>query len=1396
MLVRNPNDFKCIRLGVASPETIRFWSHGEVKKPETINYRTFKPERNGLFCEKTFGPVKDWECSCSKYRRVRYRGIVCERCGVEVTHSKVRRERMGHIELATPVTHIWFLKGVPSYIGLMLDMQYKALEKVIYYDSYMVTKVDDSIKDVLKVTQLLSEEEYFDLKKKYGNKFQADMGAKAVKDVLDGVDLDKLIKDLRKQLVKSTGANYLKFTKRIRAAEAFRDSGNKPSWMVLDCVPVMPPDLRPMVQLEGGRFATSDLNDLYRRVINRNNRLRRLIDIGAPNMIVRNEKRMLQEAVDVLFDNGKRGREVTGTNGRPLRSISDIIEGKQGRFRQNLLGKRVDYSGRSVIVVGPSLKLNQCGLPKEMAIELFKPFIIRELVKSGNVQNVKSAKRKIDNKEVIVYDVLDKVIKGHPVMLNRAPTLHRLGIQAFEPILVEGKAIQIHPLVCTAFNADFDGDQMAVHVPLSLEAQAECRMLLLSSNNILSSSNGNPIITPTQDMILGIYCMTIEREFDKKVHSFADINEALKAYNLNLVRMQQPIDVVIDGARIRTTVGKIIFNSTVTEVLKHFGKDDYPFINTQIGKKDMSRLISKWYDIYGATITAELCDRLKNLGFYYAMKSGVSISVDDMVVPSTKAKHIERGDKEQLKIDNQLAKGDLTEREAREKSHDIWRQVTARVTEDMIGQLGKYNSVYIMAFSGARGNIDQVRQLAGMRGLMADAQGHTVDIPIKTNFYEGLSLTEYFISSYGARKGLVDTALRTADSGYLTRRLVDIAQDVIITEEDCGTSDGMHMGPIKDGFAVVLPLEERLVGRNVAETVKDPVTGEELVKKNQEITAAIAQKIVDAGIETVKVRSILTCRSKRGICQKCYGRDLSTRRPINKGEAVGVIAAQSIGEPGTQLTMRTFHTGGVDLTKASAITIKTKVEGTVEFDQSVKQTRVENENGEKFPITVRDCKIHLIRPKGSRLSYDIPANAEIKVKNGQKLKAGELLAEYNPLMQYIIAVNEGIINFHGFTVRESVGKTGRKEFVVKKDGEMFIHNPEMFKDYKVEGEREVYVELDERVRNDDEIATGIMSDSAGRVLDIIDNGDHKIIRLAPGENYPILAGSRLYFNAGDKVKMDDVLALESSSALEGSARDIVAGLPRVEELFEARHPKRAAVLAEISGVADISEKEGMRHITIMASKSNKKSYSIPFGIRLKVFPGKYVQKGEPITEGVKDPHDVISILGKEAAQSFIVDEVLKVYLSQGVGTNDKHVEVIVKQMTKKVRIREIGDSQYLVDDFIDVFEYEDTVKKLKSEDKDPPVGDQVLLGLTKASLNTESYISAASFQETTSVLTKAAINGKIDPMYGLKENVIIGKLIPAGTGMDDYDRVRLKSTDPDISLDPVPVTLEEEVFKM
>ncbi len=1392
MLVRNPNDFKSIKIGIAAPERIRFWSYGEVKKPETINYRTFKPERNGLFCEKIFGPVKDWECSCGKYRRVRYRGIVCERCGVEVTHSKVRRERMGHIELATPVVHIWFLKGAPTHVGLMLDIQYKILEKVVYYDAYMITEVDESIKGDIEVKQIISESEYLELKKKYGNKFKAEMGAKAIKDILETIDLPKFIKHLRKELVTSTGAKYLKLTKRVRIAEAFQKSNNRPEWMVMDCIPVMPPDLRPMVQLEGGRFATSDLNDLYRRVVNRNNRLKRLIDIGAPNMIIRNEKRMLQEAVDVLFDNGKRGRAVTGSNGRPLKSISDIVEGKQGRFRQNLLGKRVDYSGRSVIVVGPTLKLHQCGLPKEMAIELFKPFIIRELVKDGHAQNVKSAKRKIENKEVAVYDVLEKVIKGHPVLLNRAPTLHRLGIQAFEPILVEGKAIQIHPLVCVAFNADFDGDQMAVHVPLSLEAQAESRLLIMSSNNVLSPSNGNPIITPSQDMILGLYCMTIDApEDDKKPMVFKDSEEALKAYALGHIKLQSKIVVRYHGEKLETTIGKLIFNNTVNEVIEHFGKERYPYITQMVGKKKLAALLSDWFDVYGSTITSKLADRIKDLGFHYATLTGVSIGIDDLVVPNTKEKIIAKADKEQERLEKQLKSGAVSLREMREKSHNLWRQVTAEVTEEMNSQLGQYNNIFIMANSGARGNIDQVRQLSGMRGLMADASGNTVDIPIKSNFREGLSMTEYFISCYGARKGVVDTALRTADSGYLTRRLVDVAQDVMIVEEDCGSKESIIVKAIKDGYEIVLSLEERIKGRVAAEQIKDLIDDTVIVKKGEIITPRLAKKITEAGYEEIKVRSVLTCKSRRGICRKCYGVDLSSRKLINIGEAVGIVAAQSIGEPGTQLTMRTFHTGGVDLTKsAGKIEFKAKVDGTIEFDEAVKQTTTTDEDGNKIKILVRDCHLKLHRVKGNISTYDIPAGAILLVKNGQKVKEGQVIAEHQPAYEYVIAVNEGIIEYHGFSIQSREG-----EQIAKSDGEAFIHDPKVYRDYIVPKDVEIYVEKNERVRNDEELALGVVSESAGRVIDIISEDNKNIvIRLALGENYPILAGARLYFEEGAKVSIDEVIARESGG-LKVGARDIVAGLPRVEELVEARKPKKTALLSEIAGVAEISEKDGMRIVRIISGKQ-KKEYKVPFGVRLKAFPGKHVEKGEQLTEGSINPHDVISINGKEAAQQFLAEEVQKVYLSQGVVTNDRHIETIIRQMSKKVRIREIGDSEYLTDDYIEYEAYMDTNAKLKEAGKTPAIGDEVLLGITKASLNTDSVISAASFQETSSVLTKAAVKGKIDPMLGLKENVIIGKLIPAGTGFDQNENVSLRATEEGVSLEAAEDVLEEEIFKI
>jgi len=1395
MLIRNPNEFDKIKIGLSSPERIRFWSHGEVKKPETINYRTFRPERNGLFCERIFGPVKDWECSCGKYRRVRYRGIVCERCGVEVTHSKVRRERMGHIELATPCTHIWYLKGVPSYIGQMLGMQYKQLEKIIYYDAYIVTEVDDSIKDI-EVQQILSEGEYLDVKLKYGEKVKADMGASAIKDILQGIDIESQIKNLRKDLVKSTGQKYIKFTKRVRVAEAFRDSGNKPEWMVLDCIPVMPPDLRPMVQLEGGRFATSDLNDLYRRVVNRNNRLKRLMDIGAPNMIIRNEKRMLQEAVDVLFDNGKRGRAVTGTNGRPLKSIADIIEGKQGRFRQNLLGKRVDYSGRSVIVVGPSLKLHQCGLPKEMAIELFKPFIIRELVKNGHVQNVKSAKRKIENKDVIVFDVLDDVIKGHPVMLNRAPTLHRLGIQAFEPILVEGKAIQLHPLVCTAFNADFDGDQMAVHVPLSLEAQAECQMLMLASNNILSPSNGKPIITPTQDMILGLYTMTVDDNSASQGKNmvFSGPDEAIKAYQLGIISLQSPIVVRIEGERIDTTVGRVIFNNTVSDVISQFGREKHKFINEAIGKTRLSNTISKWFKIYGSTITARLCDEIKDLGYAYATKVGVSITIDDLVVPNKKKAIIEKAEKEDSKIGKQLDSKSISQREWRESILDLWRRTTADVTANMIETFGKLNNINIMANSGARGNMDQVRQLSGMRGLMADATGRTVEIPIKTNFREGLTLTDYFISAYGARKGLVDTALRTADSGYLTRRLVDIAQAVMVTEEDCGTKGSMTITAIKEGFSKLLSLEDRIVGRNIAEKIVDPVSGKMIIDKGEMITEEIVNDIADTGIEEINVRSVLACEAEQGVCQKCYGRDLSTGNTVNIGEAVGIIAAQSIGEPGTQLTMRTFHTGGVDLTKSAKVSLKVSYEGVMKYDETVKTQKTENESGESVTIVVRDCKLILKRAKGNDRVYTLPAGSTLLVKEGQKVKSGTIIAAHNPMFEYVICVNEGVVEYVGLDARTKKDKEGKEEIIASKDGEIFIHNKKVLTEYEVAEDAELFVEIGDRIRNDEEVALGVVTESSGRVIDIKDDGSKKKVVIAPGENYPIIAGARLMVKDGDKIKVDDIICRESATSM-GGARDIVAGLPKVEELFEARKPKKVALLTNIDGVVSISEKEGMRKITITHGKK-KEEHEVPFGVRLTVFPGKHVIKGDQLTEGEINPHDVISIMGVYDAQRFLTNAVLGVYLSQGVTINDKHVEVIVRQMTRKVRIREIGDSHYLFDDYVTASGYEKTNKELQAAGKKPAVGDRVLLGLTKASLNTDSMISSASFQETTSVLARSAINGKEDPMYGLKENVIIGKLIPSGTGLRDYERVKLSATEEGVDLEAVPVDLEEEVFNV
>ena len=1173
-------NFNAIKIGLASPDQIRAWSHGEVKKPETINYRTLKPERDGLFCERIFGPQKDWECHCGKYKRVRYKGIVCDRCGVEVTRAKVRRERMGHIELAAPVSHIWYFKGVPSRMGLLLDMSARLLEKVLYFASYVVIEPG---KTPLMERQVLSEKEYRDYLDKYGDRFRAGMGAEAVKELLQQIDLDQLSRELKAELEEASGQKKIRIIKRLEVVEAFRMSDNDPAWMIMDVIPVIPPEIRPMVQLDGGRFATSDLNDLYRRIINRNNRLRKLLELGAPDapdIIVRNEKRMLQEAVDALIDNGRRGRPVTGPGNRALKSLSDMLKGKQGRFRQNLLGKRVDYSGRSVIVVGPDLKMYQCGLPKEMALELFKPFVMKRLVKEGKAHNIKSAKRMVERVRDEVWDVLEDVIKEHPVLLNRAPTLHRLGIQAFEPVLVSGKALKLHPLVCTAYNADFDGDQMAVHVPLSAEAQAEARFLMLSANNLLKPQDGHPVTVPTQDMVLGSYYLTLLKEGDKgsgKV--FADVNEALMAYENGAVTLHAPIKVrvskevklgqetgTVQSKLIDATVGRLIFNEYIPQDLgyvKRYDQDGVPTdqyfdleITRLVTKGELSKIVDRCIKVHGTTDTAEVLDHIKALGFKYSTKGAITISVSDMEIPEEKKSLLDEAEQRVEVITKQFRRGLISDDERHNLVIDTWNATSNKVTEALMANLDALNPIYMMAHSGARGSVNQIRQLAAMRGLMADTTGKTVEMPIRANFREGLTVLEYFISSHGARKGLADTALRTADSGYLTRRLVDVSQDVIIREEDCGTYDGIVVREIKG----IEPLAERLTGRFPAEEIKDPVTGRVLAGRNDKITEEQAEKIVKlyeaAGISNpeFRIRSVLNCRARVGVCAKCYGENLATRREVNIGEAVGIIAAQSIGEPGTQLTMRTFHTGGV---------------------------------------------------------------------------------------------------------------------------------------------------------------------------------------------------------AGD---------------------DITQGLPRVEELFEARKPKGLAVISEISGKVSFSETKKRREVTVTNDDmAEAKTYTIPFGSRLKVEEGAEIEAGDLITEGPVNPHDILRIKGLGSVQEYLIQEVQKVYRMQGVDINDKHVEVIARQMMNKVKIEESNDTNLLIGSLVDLFEFEDANAKAVAEGKRPAVGHRVLLGITKASLATDSFLSAASFQETTRVLTEAAIKGKVDPLIGLKENVILGKLIPAGTGVPMYSNVEIET---------------------
>ena len=1178
------NNFDSIQIGLASPDKIREWSRGEVKKPETINYRTLKPEKDGLFCEKIFGPQKDWECHCGKYKRVRYKGIICDRCGVEVTRSKVRRERMGHIELAAPVSHIWYFKGIPSRMGLLLDISPRSLEKVLYFASYIV--IDPGDTPLLKL-QLLSDREYREYYEKYGNAFKAGMGAEAIKEILQGLDLDKMSKELREELRTATGQKRVRVVKRLEVVEAFRKSGNRPEWIIMDVIPVIPPELRPMVQLDGGRFATSDLNDLYRRVINRNNRLKRLLDLAAPDIIVRNEKRMLQEAVDALIDNGRRGRPVTGPGNRPLKSLSDMLKGKQGRFRQNLLGKRVDYSGRSVIVVGPELKMYQCGLPKEMALELFKPFVMKRLVEKGLAHNIKSAKRMVERVRAEVWDVLEEVITEHPVLLNRAPTLHRLGIQAFEPVLVEGRAIQLHPLVCNAYNADFDGDQMAVHVPLSVEAQSEARFLMLSTNNILKPSDGRPVVSPTQDMVIGIYYLTSIKEDAKgKGKVFVSPDEVIMAYGSGVIDLHAPVKMrvekEIDGKKetriIDVTAGRVIFNEAIPQDLgfRDRTNPDEMFeleINKVVDKKVLGEIVDRCYRKYGASGTSIVLDKIKDLGFHYSTKGAVTVSVSDIVIPEEKQGLLKEADSQVRDIDRQYRRGLISDTERYEKVINTWNDTVDKVTRALMDSLDHFNPIYMMANSGARGSINQIRQLAGMRGLMANPTGKIIELPIRANFREGLTVLEFFISTHGARKGLADTALRTADSGYLTRRLVDVSQDVIVREADCFAKDGLKpqgitVSEIRDADEVIEPFTDRIIGRYAAEDIINPKTGEIIVKVDEMIDHDLAEEIVNAGITSANIRSVLTCRTEHGVCAKCYGSNMATGEPVSIGEAVGIIAAQSIGEPGTQLTMRTFHFGGI---------------------------------------------------------------------------AGE---------------------------------------------------------------------------------------------------------------------------------------------------DITQGLPRVEELFEARKPKGLAVISEISGIVRINETKKKREVAIVGDDGDTKTYTIPYGSRISVEEGQRVEAGDELTEGSVNPHDILKIRGVKGVQTYLLHEVQKVYRMQGVDINDKHIEVIVRQMLKKVRIEDAGDTDMLPGGLVDIFEFERENERVVEEGGQPAYAKRVLLGITKASLATESFLSAASFQETTRVLTEASIKGKTDPLVGLKENVIIGKLIPAGTGMSRYKNIEVFTDEEPEEV--IPVEVEED----
>jgi DNA-directed RNA polymerase subunit beta' len=1351
-------DFDAIRISLASPEKILSWSFGEVTKPETINYRTFKPERDGLFCAKIFGPITDWECLCGKYKRMKHRGVICDKCGVEVTQAKVRRERLGHITLATPVSHVWFFKGLPSRIGHLLDISLRDLERILYFEAYVVIDPGEA---ELKQNQLLNEEQFRKAREDFGTKFRAQMGAEAIKELLRRVNIEKLAEELRVRMRSENSVQKkLKYAKRLKVVDSFRKSTNQPNWMILDVIPVIPPELRPLVPLDGGRFATSDLNDLYRRVINRNNRLKKLMELKAPDVIIRNEKRMLQEAVDALFDNGRRGRVLRGANNRPLKSLSDTLKGKQGRFRQNLLGKRVDYSGRSVIVVGPELKLHQCGLPKKMALELFKPFIYNKLEERQLVATIKQAREMVEQQRPEVWDILEEVIREHPVLLNRAPTLHRLGIQAFEPVLVEGKAIRIHPLVCTAFNADFDGDQMAVHIPLSPEAQIEASVLMMSSNNVLSPANGAPIAVPSQDIVLGCYYLTKAKSGAKgEGRAFGNVEDVMLALEAGELETLSPIrlrfsgtlldlttarddqDVIhtdiqeVRGKIINTTVGRVLLNEQLPKGM--------PYINGLLKKKGLQQLVQKTYLDFGLERTVEMLDSLKNLGFTYATRSGLSIGIDDLIIPGNKQQLVQDARSEVIKVEQQYLEGAITNGERYNKIIAIWSEVTEKIADEMFSEMkdldqsGKsFNPVYIMADSGARGSKQQIRQLAGMRGLMAKPSGEIIEAPITSNFREGLTVQQYFISTHGARKGLADTALKTADSGYLTRRLVDVAQDVIISEFDCGTLDGIEARAIVESGEIIEPLRDRIVGRVTLEKIVDPFGAGTIVEVNEEIDEDKASAVQEAGIEKVRIRSVLTCATRRGVCARCYGRDLATGRLVELGQAVGVIAAQSIGEPGTQLTMRTFHIGGTASRISEQNTLDARHAGSVHYEGLV-VVETHKEGGQLIVMN-RNGSLVIKDEKGrDRERYPIVYGARLKVKDGQKVDQGQVLVEWDPYTFSILTEDPGTVRFkdivEGLTVHEEVDEvTGLSRFII-------VDSPDEKKQPTIE-----------------------IKDKTGKVI----------------RKYHMPSHAHLMVQDGETVEAGDVLAKIPRETTK--TKDITGGLPRVVELFEARKPKDPAVISEIDGIVkDGGVVKGQRKLIIVPDDgSDPREYALPRGVHVNVHEGERVRAGEQLMDGPSNPHDILRVLGEKELQKYLVNEIQEVYRLQGVNINDKHIEVISRQMMRWVRIEDVGDTEFLIDEQTDKFRFLEENERVIQAGGRPATAQPLLLGITKASLSTDSFISAASFQETTRVLTEASISGKIDHLRGLKENVTMGRLIPAGTGFEWYRHVRIPPDEP------------------